>query len=57
MKYEQFLEHYVPELQVLDALDELKNYSLDAAKTIDRWVSQSSNAKNDATFHQMDPNY
>ena len=57
MEYEEFLEAYVPELQLLDALDELKNYSLEAAETIDRWVSQSSNARTSEEPHQTDPSH
>lgn len=55
MQYEEFLEHYVPELQLLDAIDALKNYSFEAAETIDRLVSPSNNAKNGVEPPQMDP--
>lgn len=54
MNYEEFLEGYIPELQLLDAIDELKNYSLDAAKTIDRLVSPSSTSRSDAESLQTD---
>lgn len=55
MQYEEFLEHYVPELQLLDAIDALKNYSFEAAETIDRLVSPSNNAKTVAEPHQTGP--
>ncbi len=55
MDYEEFLEHYVPELQLIDALDRLKNYCPNAAATIDRWASQTNNGKSDAESLQMDP--
>jgi hypothetical protein len=47
MTYEEFLEAYVPELRLIDALDELKHYSVDAAKTIDHWASHSNNEQSD----------
>ncbi len=47
MKYEEFLEGYVPELQLLDALDALKDYSLDAAVMLDHLVSRSNTEKSD----------
>jgi hypothetical protein len=55
MKYEEFLAGYVPELQLLDALDALKDYSLDAAAILDRMVSHSNSEKSDASPDQMDP--
>lgn len=55
MNYEEFIENYVPELQLLDAIDELKNYSFEAAETIDRLVSLSSSAKTDAAPPQTGP--
>lgn len=55
MDYEQFLEHYTPELQLIDAIDRLGNYCPNAAVTIDHWVSQTSNEKIDAESLQMDP--
>ena len=55
MNYEEFLENYVPELQLIEALDELKNYSLSAAETIDRMVSPSNTAKSVSECPQKDP--
>ena len=45
MKYEDFVENYSPELQLMDALDAIKNFDLDAAEILDRWASQSSTEK------------
>ena len=56
MKHEDFLEAYVPELQLLDALEELKNYSFEAAETIDQLVYPSNTARISEESHQMDPN-
>jgi hypothetical protein len=54
MIYETFMENYCPELQLIDALDEIKNYSLEAAETIDLWVSHSTSEKIDEESPQMD---
>ena len=55
MEYEEFLKHYVPELQLLDALDGIKRFSPDAAEILDRWASQSSNEKTVSESPQTDP--
>ena len=47
MRYEDFVENYSPELQLLDALNDIKNYSLDAAETLDRLVSHPNNEQSD----------
>ena len=47
MNYEDFLEHYSPELELWDALDELKHFCPNAAEILDRWVSQTSIEKTD----------
>lgn len=54
MIYETFMENYCPELQLIDALDEIKNYSLEAAETIDLWVSRSTSEKIDEESLQTD---
>ena len=54
MKYEEFLENYSAELQLMDALDAIKNFDLDAAEILDRWASQSSNEKSVSESPQTD---
>jgi hypothetical protein len=55
MKYEDFLENYSPELQLWDALDDIKNFCPNAAEILDRLVSQTSNEKSDVEPPQSDP--
>jgi hypothetical protein len=55
MKYEEFLENYSPELQLMDALDAIKDFDFDAAEILDRWASQSSNEKTVSESPQTDP--
>jgi hypothetical protein len=57
MKYEEFLENYSPELQLWDALDDIKNFCPDAAKILDYWVSPTNNEKIDAESPQSDPTH
>lgn len=57
MRYEDFVENYSPELQLLDALDAIKNYSLDAAQTLDKLVSQPSSGQSDVLLPQTDPTH
>jgi hypothetical protein len=57
MRYEDFVENYSPELQLLDALDDIKNYSLDAAATLDRMVSHPSNERSGVLPPQTDPTH
>ena len=56
MEYEEFIENYPVELQLIDAIDRLKTYSLDAAATLDRLVSHSTSEKTYAEPPQIDPN-
>lgn len=51
MEYEEFIENYTEELQLLDALDKLSEFSTAAAETVDRLVSCSNNEKIDASLH------
>lgn len=55
MEYEEFLEHYVPEIQLIEALDRLNQYSEDAAEILDRLVSGSKDEKSDAESVHLDP--
>lgn len=57
MDYEEFLENYVPELQLIEVLDKLSQFSKDAAWTIDRWVSDSIDERNDELPSHQNPNY
>jgi hypothetical protein len=55
MNYDQIIEGYTPELQLLDAIDLLKHYHPDAAEILDLWASQTSNDKNDVEPLQKGP--
>ena len=45
MNYDQIIEGYTPELQLLDAIDLLKHYHPDAAEILDSWASETKNDK------------
>ncbi len=45
MNYEEFLENYTPELQLIDAIDMLTHFEPDAAKILDQWASETNNEK------------
>tara|TARA_R100000458_G_scaffold58460_1_gene66554 strand:+ start:3138 stop:3428 length:291 start_codon:yes stop_codon:yes gene_type:complete len=55
MNYEEFLENYTPELQLIDAIDMLTHFEPDAAEILDRWASETSNEKNVLELDQTDP--
>jgi hypothetical protein len=55
MKYEDFLKNYSPELQLLEALDSLSQYSEDAAANLDQLVSDPKDGKNVADSDHLDP--
>ena len=55
MEYEDFLKNYSPELQLLEALDSLSQYSEDAAASLDRLVSDPKDGKNVAGSGHLDP--
>ena len=55
MNYEEFLENYTPELQLIDAIDMLTHFEPDAAEILDRWASETSNEKNVLELPQKDP--
>ena len=57
MKYEEFLENYSPELQLWDALDDIKNFCPNAAEILDRLVFQTNNEKSDVEPPQLDPTH
>jgi len=56
MEYDEFLKNYVPELQLIEALDKLNQYSEDAALILDQLVSGSINVGNDEESGRLDPN-
>ena len=55
MKYEDFLKNYSPELQLLEALDLISQYSEDAAASLDQLVSGSIDDKNASGCGHLDP--
>lgn len=55
MDYEDFIKNYPKELQLLDALDNIKRLSIKAAKTLDNQVSRTNTEKTDAGLPQKDP--
>jgi hypothetical protein len=56
-KYEEFLENYSPEMQLWDALDDIKHFCPNAAEILNRWVSQTNNEKTDVESPQSDPTH
>ena len=56
MRYEDFIENYSLELQLIDALDQIKDLSPDAAEILDRWASHSTAEKSALESSQTDPN-
>jgi hypothetical protein len=55
MQYDEFIDNYSLELQLIDALDQIKDLSPDAAEILDRWVSHSKDEKSASGHVQMDP--
>lgn len=55
MQYDEFIDNYSLELQLIDALDQIKDLSPDAAEILDRWVSHSKDEKNASEHVQTDP--
>jgi len=55
MDYEEFLKNYVPELQLIEALDKLNEFSEDAVQTINRLVSDAKDGKNTEESSPLDP--
>ncbi len=41
MNYEEFLDNYVPELQLLEALDKISQYSEDVAEILSQLASDA----------------
>lgn len=55
MEYEEFIEHYVPEIALLDAIDYLKTYPSLGADFLDQMVSRTKGDKNAEVHDQSDP--
>ena len=55
MNYEEFLENYTPELQLIDAIDMLTHFEPDAAEILDQWASETNTEKNVLELDQTDP--
>lgn len=55
MDYEDFIENYPLELQLVDALDRLNSFSTVDAETVDHLVSCSSNEKISSLSLQIHP--
>jgi len=55
MNYEEFLENYTPELQLIDAIDMLTHFHPDAAEILDRWASETNTEKNVLELPLKDP--
>ena len=56
MDYEEIIKHYTPEMQLMDALDYLRDRPWDAAEILDRLASHSSNEKISVEPPQKGPN-
>tara|TARA_R100001082_G_C4281166_1_gene123969 strand:+ start:336 stop:620 length:285 start_codon:yes stop_codon:yes gene_type:complete len=56
MDYDEIMKHYSPEMQLMDALDYLRDRPWDAAEILDRWASHSNNEKISVEPPQKDPN-
>ena len=54
MNYEEFLENYTPELQLIDAIAMLTHFEPDAAKILDQWASETNTEKNVLKLDQTD---
>ena len=55
MDYDQIIEGYSPELQLMDAIDLLKHYHPDAAEILDSWVTDSKSDKTNVEPLQKGP--
>ena len=55
MEYEDFVDCYNYNLQLLDAIDLLKHFSPDALETLDQLDADATSDKNDESNDQSDP--
>lgn len=56
MKYEDFIAAYTPDLAIIDAIDLLKRFDLDALDYLNREVEWTKADRNDESHDQKDPN-
>lgn len=54
MKYEDLIENYTPEMQLIDALEYLKDQPWLASEMLEHLASHSNNEKNDVKLPQKD---
>ena len=54
IKYEDLIQNYTPEMELIDALDYLRDQPWLASEILDHLASRSSNEKNDVTPLQRD---
>ncbi len=54
MKYEDLIENYTPEMQLIDALEYLKDQPWLASEMLEHLASHSNNEKNDVELPQKD---
>jgi len=54
MEYKDLIENYTPELELIDALDYLKDQPWLASEILDHLASRSNNEKNDVKSPQTD---
>ncbi len=54
MEYKDLIENYTPELELIDALDYLKDQPWLASEILDHLASRSNNGKNDVKPLQTD---
>ena len=51
MDYDELIKSYTPEMQLLDALDLIKDRPWEAAEILDQLVFDSNNEKTDEVSH------
>ena len=54
MEYKDLIENYTPELELIDALNYLKDQPWLASEILDHLASRSSSGKNDVEIPQKD---
>ena len=54
VEYKDLIENYTPELELIDALEYLRDQPWLASEILDHLASRSSNEKNDVTPLQKD---
>ena len=54
IEYKDLIENYTPEMELIDALDYLRDQPWLASEILDHLASRSSNEKTDVKFPQID---